>query len=71
MRSVSAKEFYSLAGSGSSARNLPLVGGQILRSLSWFACGRARDLLVASALGLAGAACGLAVGGRAKLGRMG
>ena len=39
----------------------PLDGGQILRSLLWFACGRTRSLLVASALGLAGAACLLAV----------
>lgn len=35
----------------------PLDGGQILRSLLWFACGRTRSLLVASGLGLAGAAC--------------
>lgn len=34
----------------------PLDGGQILRSLLWFICGRTRSLLVASALGLAGAA---------------
>ena len=34
----------------------PLDGGQLLRALLWFLCGRARSLLVASALGLAGAA---------------
>ena len=39
----------------------PLDGGQILRSLLWFVCGRTRSLVVASALGLAGAACLLAV----------
>ena len=39
----------------------PLDGGQILRSLLWFVCGRTRSLLIASALGLAGAACLLGV----------
>lgn len=39
----------------------PLDGGQILRALLWFVCGRVRSLLVASALGLAGAACLLMV----------
>jgi Zn-dependent protease len=34
----------------------PLDGGQILRSLLWFAMGRARSLMVATVLGLAGAA---------------
>lgn len=34
----------------------PLDGGQILRSLLWFPLGRARSLLVASALGLVGVA---------------
>jgi len=33
----------------------PLDGGQILRSLLWFVCGRTRSLLVASVLGLVGA----------------
>lgn len=35
----------------------PLDGGQILRSLLWFALGRARSLMVAAILGLAGVAC--------------
>ncbi len=39
----------------------PLDGGQILRSLLWFVCGRTRSLVVASVLGLAGAACLLGV----------
>ncbi|HSH16380.1 MAG TPA: site-2 protease family protein [Verrucomicrobiae bacterium] len=34
----------------------PLDGGQILRSLLWFVMGRARSLLVASVVGLVGAA---------------
>lgn len=34
----------------------PLDGGQILRSLLWFALGRARSLMVAAVLGLIGAA---------------
>jgi Zn-dependent protease len=34
----------------------PLDGGQILRSLLWFAIGRARSLLVATVLGFAGGA---------------
>jgi hypothetical protein len=34
----------------------PLDGGQILRSLLWFVLGRARSLLVATILGLVGAA---------------
>ena len=34
----------------------PLDGGQILRSLLWFAVGRARSLLVASIVGFAGVA---------------
>src|SRR5690242_10195683 len=34
----------------------PLDGGQILRSLLWFVLGRARSLLVATVLGLLGAA---------------
>lgn len=32
----------------------PLDGGQILRSLLWFVCGRAKSLLAASSLGLLG-----------------
>ncbi|NBV22460.1 MAG: peptidase M50 [Proteobacteria bacterium] len=39
----------------------PLDGGQILRSLLWYACGRTRSLQVASAIGLAGSAGLLAV----------
>ena len=34
----------------------PLDGGQILRSLLWFAVGRARSLMIASGIGLAGTA---------------
>src|SRR5476649_458014 len=34
----------------------PLDGGQILRSLLWFAMGRARSLMVATVIGLMGAA---------------
>src|SRR5260370_25304191 len=34
----------------------PLDGGQILRSLLWFVIGRARSLMVATVLGLIGAA---------------
>src|SRR5712671_5974213 len=34
----------------------PLDGGQILRSLLWFAVGRARSLMVASVIGFAGVA---------------
>ena len=34
----------------------PLDGGQILRSLLWFVVGRARSLLIASAIGLVGVA---------------
>ena len=34
----------------------PLDGGQILRSLLWYVLGRARSLVVATALGFAGAA---------------
>ena len=34
----------------------PLDGGQILRSLLWFAVGRARSLIIATVIGLAGAA---------------
>jgi Zn-dependent protease len=33
----------------------PLDGGQILRALLWFALGRARSLIVATVIGLAGA----------------
>jgi Zn-dependent protease len=38
----------------------PLDGGQILRSLLWFVCGRARSLMVASVIGFVGVA-GLAL----------
>jgi len=34
----------------------PLDGGQILRSLLWFAFGRARSLLIASSIGFVGVA---------------
>ncbi|MFO0547469.1 MAG: site-2 protease family protein [Polyangiaceae bacterium] len=39
----------------------PLDGGQILRALLWFVVGRARSLLVASTIGLFGAAAVMAV----------
>src|SRR6266702_4065881 len=44
----------------------PLDGGQILRSLLWFVLGRGRSLMVATVLGLLGAAglVALAVAGR-------
>jgi len=44
----------------------PLDGGQILRSLLWFAVGRARSLMVSSVIGFVGVAAllGLAVLGR-------
>jgi len=39
----------------------PLDGGQILQSLLWFVVGRARSLMIASIIGLAGAAAGIAL----------
>ena len=38
----------------------PLDGGQILQAVLWFFIGRAKSLLVASVIGMIGAACGVA-----------